>query len=245
MYLKKGGILAICLLMLAQAGWSQKAKRTRKSHAPEHYDKSITRMSKGRTKILCPLFGNGKSLHALGVKMGDPFAITYKYYLGERLGIVVDLGKASSGLYNRYYREAFPDFLVTDTLQDEAQLTYLTHRVKSDWIAELKFLWHIDVKKITPGLKVYLGVGPEIKGTQLEYQYLYENNGNGSGNPVGRFTRRRVTFGPQATAGIEYAHSQVPLSAFMELEFFNDVFADPGWRRFEGGVGLRYIFKHR
>jgi hypothetical protein len=28
----------------------------------------------------------------------------------------------------------------------------------------------------------------------------------------------------------------------MEVEFFTDVQADPGWRRFEGGVGLRYVF---
>jgi hypothetical protein len=48
--------------------------------------------------------------------------------------------------------------------------------------------------------------------------------------------------GPQIVGGIEYAYFQLPLSAFMEVEFFTDVQADPGWQRFEGGVGLRYIF---
>jgi hypothetical protein len=48
--------------------------------------------------------------------------------------------------------------------------------------------------------------------------------------------------GPQVIIGIEYAYFQIPISAFMELEYFMDVQADPGWQRFEGGVGLRYIF---
>ena len=42
--------------------------------------------------------------------------------------------------------------------------------------------------------------------------------------------------------GIEYAYFNIPISAFMELEYFTDIQADPGWSRFEGGVGLRYVF---
>ena len=48
--------------------------------------------------------------------------------------------------------------------------------------------------------------------------------------------------GPHLVAGIEYAYFQLPISAFLEVEYFTDILADPGWKRFEGGVGLRYIF---
>lgn len=237
-------ILVTLLLVSGIAGFCQKSKprqHQRKAHTPERYDKSITRKTKGKSKIVCPVFGTGKyPFQGLGFKLGDPFALTYKFYFSERFAVVADFGKTSGGLYNRYYRERFIDYVNADTLQ-EGTINYLTHRIKSDWVGELKLLWHFDVRKISPGLKVYFGVGPEIKTTHLEYQYLYENNVNG-GVEGGKFSRRRVTFGPQVSIGIEYAYFQIPISAFMELEFYNDISIDPGWRRFEGGVGLRYIF---
>jgi hypothetical protein len=48
--------------------------------------------------------------------------------------------------------------------------------------------------------------------------------------------------GPQVAVGIEYSYFSIPISAFMELEYFTDIQADPGWTRLEGGVGLRYVF---
>lgn len=226
---------------LCQKPKSKPKSHHRKSHVPERYDKSITRKTKGQSKIVCPVFGTGRyPFQGIGFKLGDSFGLTYKFYFTERFSVVADVGKTSSGLYNRYYREKFQDYIQTDTLQ-EGSITYLTHRVKSDWVGELKLLWHLDVRKISPGLKVYVGVGPEIKTTHLEYQYLYENNINGQ-TESNSFTRRRITFGPQATLGIEYAYFQIPISAFMELELYNDISMDLGWRRFEGGVGLRYIF---
>ena len=228
-------LLVAILLVSGFESYCQKNKhhsnRQRKTHAPERYDRSITRKSKGKSKIVCPVFGAGKY----------PFqGITYKFYLNERFAIVADFGKTSSGLYNRYYRERFSEYVVADTLQ-EGSVSYLTHRVKSDWVGEVKALWHLDVRKISPGLKLYVGIGPEIKATHLEYQYLYENSQSGEAGGS-KFSRHRITFGPQISLGIEYAYFQMPISAFMELELYNDMSIDPGWRRFEGGVGLRYIF---
>ena len=202
------------------------------------------RMRRSKAKILCPVFENSKyPYQGIGVKLGDPFAVTYKFYFNDHFGIVADFGKASSGLYSRYFREQFAEYLDTDTLSGEAQIEYLTHRVLSDWVVELKFLWHFDAKGITPGLRLYFGLGPELKLTELEYQYFYNSDPSGSGlNSLGQFTRKRQTFGPQVTVGIEYSYFQIPISAFMELELFNDISLDPGRRRFEGGAGLRYIF---
>lgn len=199
---------------------------------------------KGKAQLACPLLDNSQyPYHGIGLKLGDPFAITYKFYLSERFGIVIDVGKAASGLYNRYYREKFSEYINVDTAQS-GQVSYLTHRAKSDWVGEMKFLWHFDAKGITPGLKIYFGVGPEIKITDLEYKYVYSSdNNNGNFNELGTFTRKRNTFGPQVSIGIEYSYFQIPISAFMEIEMFHDVSLDPGWRRVEGGAGLRYIFK--
>jgi hypothetical protein len=199
---------------------------------------------KVKAQLACPLLDNSQyPYHGIGIKLGDPFAITYKFYLSKNFGIVVDFGKAASGLYNKYYREKFGEYINVDTAQN-GQVSYLTHSVKADWVGELKFLWHFDAERITPGLKIYFGVGPEVKMTELEYKYIYTgDNNSGNFNELGTFTRQRNTFGPQVSLGIEYSYFQIPISAFMEIEMFNDVSLDPGWRRFEGGVGLRYIFK--
>lgn len=229
--------------ILSHQAFSQRLKSPSKyslDKGPSHNPRS----SKNKSRLACPIVDRSQyPFQGIGIKLGDPFAITYKFYLSEHFGIALDFGKAASGLYNRYYREKFYEYIDVDTAQS-GQVSYLTHNVKSDWVGELKFLWHFDAKGITPGLRVYFGVGPEIKSTQLEYQYVYASNiNNGNTNELGEFDRKRSTFGPQVSLGIEYSYFQIPISAFMEVELFNDVSLDPGWRRFEGGAGLRYIFR--
>lgn len=233
-------------LLISHGAFSQRSKnRTGKStYTKENHHQNPIRMPKSKTKIICPIFDNSKyPYQGLGVKLGDPFAVTYKFYFNDHFAIAADFGKASSGLYSRYFREKFSEYVNRDTLSGEAQIDYLTHKVKSDWVLELKFLWHFDAKGITPGLRFFFGIGPEVKLTQLQYQYLYNNDPNNNNfNTLGGFSIKRNTFGPQATVGIEYSYFQIPISAFMEVELFNDISLDPGWRRFEGGAGLRYIF---
>jgi hypothetical protein len=202
-------------------------------------------MPKSKARVVCPVFENSTyPYHGLGLKLGDPFAITYKYYPNKTLGLVADFGKASSGLYNRYYRDQFLTYAESDTLTDDANLEYLTHKVNGDWVAELRVLWHVDAERVTPGLRLYLGAGIEFKSTKLTYQYLHntEPNGNNNISTFGEFVQSRTTYGPQITAGIEYSYFKIPISAFMELELYNDLGVDPGYRRFQGGAGLRYVF---
>jgi hypothetical protein len=245
MNVRIANILTVFLIFLCYVAIGQKSKphpRTHKAHTTERSGKSIAKTSKNKSKISSTT--KGKSTYpfqGIGFKLGDPFALTYKYYFDESFAIVADIGKTSSGLYNRYYREKFGNYVFIDTLQDGVEIQYLGHSVKNDIVGEVKFLWQIDAKSVSPGLKIYVGIGPEIKSTSLEYFYLYKNNNNGV-SETGNFTRKRITFGPQVTLGIEYAYFQIPLSAFMELEFYNDISIDTGWRRFEGGVGLRYLF---
>jgi hypothetical protein len=202
-----------------------------------------------KARIICP--GAKKSeypYHAFGVKLGDPFAFSYKFYPGKRLAFVADFGKASSGLYSRYFRQKFDQYSTSpegDTLSTGSKLTYSSHKVKADIIGELKMLYRVNAKKISPGLEFYGGVGWEWKRTTLDYGYFFDGTSS-SGKPINEFQivrKNRSTMGPQAVAGIEYAYFKIPLSAFMEIEYFTDVTLDPGWQRFEGGVGLRYMFR--
>lgn len=208
------------------------------------FSRNATRVRGNKAKIVCPIFETSKyPYHGLGFKLGDPFAITYKYYANKNFSVVVDAGKPASGLYNRYYRERFNFIAVRDTISSsEATLQYLTHKVKSDLMVEAKVMYQIDASKVSPGLQIYIGGGWEWKTTKLQYDYIYTNGVTGQTEEFGRFHRSRFTMGPQIVGGIEYAYFKLPISAFMELEYFSDVQADPGYSRLEGGVGLRYIF---
>jgi len=230
--------LSLFFLERVQAQRSNMATKSR-------YHYTHPKVKGNQAKIICPAFDNSKyPFHGLGFKLGDPFALTYKFYPNKRISFAVDVGKSASGLYNRYFREKFDFFVQSDTLRStESSLAYLTHRVKSDLIGEVKVLYHVDARKISEGLQGYAGIGWEWKRTQLQYEYEYVQSNNGSlKDPFGSFERNYMTMGPQVVLGIEYAYFRIPISAFMEVEYFSDIQADPGWSRFEGGVGLRYIF---
>jgi hypothetical protein len=242
MQLSKVLLVALIVLIGFECVHAQRSRQVTRSR--NHF--SIPKVRGNKAKIICPAFDNNKyPFHGLGFKLGDPFAVTYKFYPNKRLSFAVDLGKAASGLYNRYFREKFNFYVMEDTFpSNESSLTYLTHRVRSDLIGEIKLLYHVDAKKISEGLQGYAGIGWEWKRTQLKYDYQYNqaNNDPPLENPFGSFDRNRVTMGPQIVLGIEYAYFSIPISAFMEVEYFTDIQADPGWQRFEGGAGLRYIF---
>lgn len=200
---------------------------------------NAARVSGQKAKIVCPVFENSKyPYQGFGFKLGDPFAFTYKYYATKNLSLVADVGRPSSALYNQYFRSKFIEYQPSDTVN------YLSHKVNSDYVGELKILYQFNAKKVSPGLQVYVGAGWEWRATKLTYSYTTESSSTGTGglNEIANFDARRFTQGPQAIIGIEYAYFQIPISAFMEVEYFFDVLADPGWGKVQGGVGLRYVF---
>ncbi|HEY9047414.1 MAG TPA: hypothetical protein VIN08_16020 [Ohtaekwangia sp.] len=246
MLLQKSIVLSVfCLLSVCTLAQQRPRNGSKSSYTRERFNYNATRVRGNKAKIVCPVFDKSKyPYHGFGVKMGDPFALTYKYYPNKNFAIAADVGKPASGLYNRYFRQQFNTYQ-RDTLSQGAQVNYLTHTVKSDFIGELKLLYHIDAKFISPGLQFYVGAGWEWKYSKIRYDYVYDEPDNpnpNSNNRIGNFTVSRFTQGPQGVIGIEYSYFQLPISAFMELEYFTDVQLDPGWSRAEGGVGLRYIF---
>lgn len=244
-FFKKVVLLIFCLFSAGFA-MAQKARiynGGKSMYTRERYNHNATRVRGAKAKTVCPIFENSKyPYHGIGIKLGDPFALTYKYYANKKFAVVVDFGKASSGLYNRYFADKFYEEIEGKTFANgEDSVEYYTHKVKSDLIGEVKLLYHVNVEPISPGLQFYLGLGWEWKSTKIEYDYTYMESMGGE-KKFGRINTARLTMGPQAVAGIEYAYFKIPISAFMELEYFTDIQADPGWTRFEGGVGLRYIF---
>ena len=231
----------ICLAVTESVHAQRSSKVTRSRY---HYSTPKIRGNKAR--IVCPVFEPSRyPFHSIGLKLGDPFAITYKYYPNKKFSFALDVGKSASGLYNSYFQKKFDMYVETDTFpSSESTISYFGHRVKSDLVGEVKLLYHVDAGEISDGLQGYAGIGWEWKRTHIQYDYQYNPDISAPqpGDPFGSFERNLVAMGPQLVMGIEYAYFSIPISAFMEVEYFADIQADPGLRRFEGGVGLRYVF---
>lgn len=228
------------LLVTCTECYSQEARHTKLKKSPKNRSLRAPSISKAKSRVICPIFEQSQyPYQGLGIKLGDPVALSYKYYPNKNWAFGADAGKVASGLYSKYYREKFVGYL-PDTLDGEESIKYLSHRALTDWYLEAKFLYQWNAEKISPGLQLYAGLGWQWRSTRLEYDYIYEDGL--FENQLGKFTRSRFTYGPTAIVGFEYSYFSLPLSAFIEIEWFTDALLDPGYNRFQGGIGLRYIF---
>ena len=131
----------------------------------------------------------------------------------------------------------------SNILGDDQRITYLAHKATADWFVQAKFLYQWNLDKVSEGLQVYAGLGWQWRSTTLEYDYLYEDGLIVNvESRFDKFRRNRFTYGPVVVTGFEYSYFTLPVSAFIEIEWFTDTLLDPGYQRFQGGVGLRYIF---
>jgi hypothetical protein len=233
--------LAIVVFLITTGEcYSQEARHTKLKKSPKNRSYRAPSISKAKSRVICPIFEQSEyPYQGLGIKLGDPVAVSYKYYPNKNFAFAADVGKVASGLYSKYYRKNFAEYL-PDTLSGEESIKYLSHRALQDWYVEAKFLYQWDAEKISPGLQLYAGLGWQWRSTKLEYDYIYEDGL--FENELGKFKRSRFTYGPSAIVGFEYSYFSLPLSAFIEIEWFTDALLDPGYNRFQGGVGLRYVF---
>ena len=232
-----------CIFFMALSlAWAQPGLAQKHKPAPffKGRYKSI-HVSKKKAKIVCPVFERSKyPFQSIGVKIGDPFALTYKLYMTKNFAFALDIGSAASGLYYKYHRDKFAKYSHSDTLGAEQDVRYIGHKVKHEWLGEAKLLYHLDVSRLLQGLQWYIGGGWQARKLVIEHEYLLEISFNE--NQIDKLTVDDFTMGPVVTTGIDYAYFELPVTAFMEVGLFSDVLNDPGWLRFQGGVGIRYIF---
>lgn len=205
---------------------------------------SANRSRPNKASVVCPIFDErAYPYQGIGIKLGDPFALTYKFYATRNLAIALDAGKTASGLYTKYYNNAFATY-VPDTLTANQSMQHLSHKVTKDIFLEGKALYQWDVESLSKGLQFYAGAGWQWRNATIIYDYIVEDNtSGGTVSSLGQMTQQRFTYGPVGVLGFEYAYFSIPISAFIEVEWFYDVALDPGYTRFQGGVGLRYVFK--
>lgn len=230
----------ILLLLLGSTGelLAQKKKFKMNPAFAGRY-KNIS-VPKSKMNSLCPGYeGNDYPFQGIGVKLGDPFAVTYKAFLSKSISIVMDVGRVSSGLYNDFHLDNFQNELRPDTLTGSAAIKYFGHSATKNGIFAAKLIYSYEISKVN-ALRAYLGVGVQYRWSTIEYAFIREvPNDN---NELGRFIFENTTSGAAGTLGIEYSHPSLPISSFFEFESYFDMARFPGWIRLSGGVGLRYLF---
>ncbi|GCC50682.1 hypothetical protein SanaruYs_09000 [Chryseotalea sanaruensis] len=238
----KSFFILTLFLLSSQLLYAQKSKGgySKSSYTLNKHNFKAPRVGHHKAKTICPIFENSKyPYQGIGFKVGDPFSLSYKLYPVKHYAFVLDVGSPSSSLYSKLFREEFT--LKTDELTPDLEgVEYLSHEIKSDFVLDAKVLYQLDADKLSKGLQVYGGLGWELRRTSIEYDYFYQTAPNF--NEPGTLTTKRLTQGVQAAVGIEYAYFQLPISAFIEMEYYIDMQQQPGWTHLQGGIGLRYVF---
>jgi len=229
-------VLPVLILVFA-FGYSRAQTRTytgKKLTPTRTYNNpSLVREKAGST---VPVFDEaGYPYQGIGIKIGNPFAFTFKFYVSQRIALVADFGWTVSSLYKTYYDGLF-DMYFPDPADT---LSFISQKVQSDRVGELKLLYHFGANELPKGLKFYTGLGWQVRDTKLDFTYTTKE----PAEPEELTSpRRHQTQGATVTVGIEYANFDAPIAIFMEGVQFFDLSKDKGWTSFQGGVGIRYIF---
>jgi len=168
---------------------------------------------------------------AVGIRMGDPFGLTYKVYLKNNSAIEWNAGIAFRN--SNYYQKSFE--------RDNPGLNYIDHNVDFAWALQGRFLKHypfpdeIDVY----GLSWFWGFGGQYRMAMVEYAYQSQ----AEAGVVNKLNEINYDLGMEILAGSEYEIPKVPLNAFIEFGLFTEIVDDPMRVRFQSAIGVRYILK--
>ena len=87
--------------------YSQHSELTRKNAKTKSYGGVKFKKNK-KMAVICPVFHLSEyPYQGIGFKVGDPFAITYRFYGTENFAVGIDFGSAASGLYSNLFKEKF------------------------------------------------------------------------------------------------------------------------------------------
>jgi hypothetical protein len=172
----------------------------------------------------------------IGLRLGEPLSITYKKFLDDNIAIEGMFGAAGANSA-QYYQRSF------ENNRPSANAFYASHSTSNILSFNLRGAYHED---ITDDLNIdqgyilgYFGVGAQLRTAQVDYAFT---DSSINPNAVFRETRSNIDFGPEVFGGAEYYFDELPMSVFAELGLFMELLDRFGHLRFQGGIGVRYIF---
>ena len=232
-------LIVWCLLFFAgYSVFGQKSDLTRKNNKVKNYTTHKFKKNKKFAEI-CPIFIVSEyPYQSIGVKIGDPLALTYKFYASNTFAFGIDIGKASEGLYSQLHSDRF------NSIPEPLDTTYfyISHTVLNQNVFSAKVFYYKDGPRAIRGLDLYLGAGYQMQFIDIKYDYIAAR----TAPPETRETRQtQLSFTPiglEVIGGLEYAYFNLPISVFAEMGIFFGVDDVQRWQKFQGGMGIRYVF---
>lgn len=171
----------------------------------------------------------------IGLRLGEPFSITYKKFIDENIAIEGLFGRAGANSA-QYYRRSFENNLPSPNA------FYAGHNVGNVLSFNLRGIYHEDLSdelNIDVGyLLGYVGLGAQLRSARVDYAYTDAT----ITTVVLRDNRRNIDFGPEVFAGGEYYFDELPISVFTEIGLFMELLDRFGHLRLQGAIGVRYLF---
>ncbi|GMQ25210.1 hypothetical protein Aoki45_18920 [Algoriphagus sp. oki45] len=185
--------------------------------------------------LLFPFFLHAQERGA-GVRLGEPFSLTYKDFFEDYWSFEIMLG--SGGVNSgEYYQKAF------ENNPPESNAIYGGHSARRGISLNFRMALHedfTDMFEITQGyLLGYAGAGVQIRTTYVDYRYFLTPSV--PGNPNLNESRTNFDLGPEVFAGAEYYFDELPISVFAEIGLYLELI-DRINMRGQGGIGVRYLF---
>jgi hypothetical protein len=170
--------------------------------------------------------------NSIGIRIGEPFALTYKRYLPENKALEFMIGTAPNFFSNTYYKKSFR--LKYD------DLSYVDHQTSDVFYTAGRYVFHFQVptEGIEGKLDWYVGFGAIFKTAHVEYEY---KDFDISGRETFVFSKTDFDFGPEGVAGLEFTMQNAPIVILAEMSCFFEVSNRAAFRVLPG-LGLRYTF---
>lgn len=167
----------------------------------------------------------------IGIRVGDPLALTYKMYGQRNSALEFTIGSTSRNRHRSYYRDTF------GRIGDFDNFRYSNHNVKYTLALQGRYLVHYAFPANVQGrLDWYWGAGAQIRVSSLDYAFFDEAT-------VLREERRtNFDLGPEGILGVEYELQDFPIVGFAEVSLMAEIVDQPLRLRIFGAVGVRYAF---
>jgi len=183
----------------------------------------------------------------IGLRLGDPAGITLKKKLDDKTALELNVGRTGWWNNNRYGNR-FDDF------DDFKGYSYNSHKVKSPIAIQVHYLFQKNVSDIEgledlQGLQWYFGVGGQIRFISITYDYCWDHDHDpdpfdwdSHWHCDGTDNVTDLDVGADGIIGLEYTFEDAPISLFLDINVFVEVFDNPLAMWFQSGLGARYNF---
>lgn len=174
---------------------------------------------------------------AIGVRLGDPVALSIKKYIKDKNALEFNFGFSPHGFYN--YNNRFK-YYYNDSYY------FNSYKPRTSLVLQGRYLFNFPLAVSGfNGLSIYAGVGVQMRFTTIEFYYTtreyYGYDKRDYYVIHGSDKRTMVDFGLDGIIGLEWKIPKAPISLFIDANLYFEVFHRFGVRP-QGGLGGRLHF---